>query len=427
MLSTLRNAWKVPELRKKFYWTILLVAIFRIGTHIPVPGINAEFLSRIKNVTQSGLLGFYDLISGGAFSSFSILALGVMPYINASIIMQLLTIAIPSLEQLQKEGQEGRKKIQNATRYVAIVIAIILSIGTVATIGSQGAIAGIPKFELIIVILSLVVGSTFCIWLGDQITVKGFGNGTSILIFVNIISRLPVTLGKIMELKNNGEVDIVQIALLCAGAVVLVTLAIFFSLAERRIPVQYAGKAVGNKMTKAQSSHIPLSIISAAVIAIIFAMSVMGFPKAIAQFFPSSDWSKWILTSQYSIFNEKAWMYPVIYAILTVFFTWFYNEVTLKPDEMAENLNKSAGFVPGIRPGEPTTKYFEKVLAKVSIIGGIFAAFLAVLPIYVEQYSSFKQMSFGATAVLIVIGVSLDFSRQLQSQMVMRHYEGFLK
>ena len=423
MLSTLRNAWKVPELRKKFCWTIFLVAIFRMGTHIPVPGINAEFISRIQEMTQSGLLGFYDLISGGAFSNFSILALGVTPYINASIIMQLLTIAIPSLEQLSKEGQEGRKKIQNATRYVAIVIAIILAIGSVASFGSQGAMISSSSLELVIVIMSLVVGSTFCIWLGDQITVKGFGNGTSILIFVNIISRLPLTVSKVLSL----EVDKVALALFIVAVIALLEISIFFSLAERKIPVQYAGKAVDNKVMKGQSTHIPLSIISAAVIAIIFAMSVMGFPKAIAQFFPNSSVSQWIIGSSYSIFNEKTWMYPVIFALLTVFFTWFYNEVTLKPDEMAENLNKSAGFVPGIRPGEQTTEYFEKILARVSIIGGVFAAFLAVTPILVEQYTPFKGIQFGATAVLIVIGVAMDFSRQLQSQMVMRHYEGFLK
>ena len=423
MLSTLRNAWKVPELRKKFCWTIFLVAIFRMGTHIPVPGINAEFISRIQEMTQSGLLGFYDLISGGAFSNFSILALGVTPYINASIIMQLLTIAIPSLEQLSKEGQEGRKKIQNATRYVAIVIAIILAIGSVASFGSQGAMISSSSLELVIVIMSLVVGSTFCIWLGDQITVKGFGNGTSILIFVNIISRLPLTVSKVLSL----EVDKVALALFILAVIALLAISIFFSLAERKIQVQYAGKAVGNKVMKGQSTHIPLSIISAAVIAIIFAMSVMGFPKAIAQFFPNSSVSQWIIGSSYSIFNEKTWMYPVIFALLTVFFTWFYNEVTLKPDEMAENLNKSAGFVPGIRPGEQTTEYFEKILARVSIIGGVFAAFLAVTPILVEQYTPFKGIQFGATAVLIVIGVAMDFSRQLQSQMVMRHYEGFLK
>jgi len=424
MLSTLRNAWKVPDLRKKFFWTIALVAIFRMGTKIPVPGINADYL---KEMTQSGLLGFYDLISGGAFSSFSILALGVMPYINASIIMQLLTIGIPSLEQLQKEGEEGRKKIQKATRYLAIVIAIFLAIGVVASLSQKGASTGISSFEYIVVILSLIVGSVFCIWLGDQITVKGFGNGTSILIFVNIISRLPLTISRLIQLEQADTVTIVQLALFFAGAVVLLAAAIYFSLAERKIPVQYAGKAVGNKVMKGQSTHIPLSIISAAVIAIIFAMSLMGTPEALAKFFPDKDWSVWILTSSYSIFNKSTWMYPVVYALFTVFFTWFYNEATLKPEEMAENLNKSAGFVPGIRPGEQTTRHFEKVVARISIIGGLFAAVLAIIPILIEQHSDFKNISFGATAFLIVIGVALDFSRRLESQMVMRHYEGFLK
>jgi preprotein translocase subunit SecY len=424
MLSTLRNAWKVPDLRKKFFWTIALVAIYRMGTKIVVPGINADYL---KEMTQSGLLGFYDLISGGAFSSFSILALGVMPYINASIIMQLLTIGIPSLEQLQKEGEEGRKKIQKATRYLAIVIAIFLAIGVVASLSQKGASTGISSFEYIVVILSLIVGSVFCIWLGDQITVKGFGNGTSILIFVNIISRLPLTISRLIQLEQADTVTIVQLALFFAGAVVLLAAAIYFSLAERKIPVQYAGKAVGDKVMKGQSTHIPLSIISAAVIAIIFAMSLMGTPEALAKFFPDKDWSVWILTSSYSIFNKSTWMYPVVYALFTVFFTWFYNEATLKPEEMAENLNKSAGFVPGIRPGEQTTRHFEKVVARISIIGGLFAAVLAIIPILIEQHSDFKNISFGATAFLIVIGVALDFSRRLESQMVMRHYEGFLK
>ena len=424
MLSTLKNALKVPELRKKMLWTLFFVAIFRMGTNIPVPGVDPTILKQASE--NSGLFGFYDLISGGAFSRFSILALGVMPYINASIIMQLLTVAIPPLEQLQKEGKEGRDKIQNATRYVSIIIAIILGIGTLATITNSGG-AELGLFEYIVVIIALVAGSGFCRWLGDQITVKGFGNGTSILIFINIISRVPLTIYSFYTLYEAGTLDIVSLVLFILGAFVLIVATIYMSLAERRIPVQYAGKAVGSKMMKAQGTHIPLSIISAAVIAIIFAMSVMQFTGALGQFFPNNETLTWLNTSPYSIFNQKTWMYPVVYAILTIFFTWFYNEVTLKPDEMAENLNKSAGIIPGVRPGEDTTKYFERVLAKVSIIGGVFAAILAVIPILIENSGKFGQTSFGATAVLIVIGVALDFSRRLESQMVMRHYEGFLK
>jgi len=426
MLSTLRNAWKVPELRKKFIWTIFLVAIFRLGTQIPLPGIDTSFL---KQLTESGsLLGFYDLISGGAFSQFSILALGVMPYINASIIMQLLTIAVPYLEDLQKEGQEGRKKIQNATRYLSLVIAVIIGIGTLFTIANNGGVSGIGKFDMAVIVFSLVVGSTFCIWLGDQITVKGFGNGTSILIFVNIISRVPQTIAQLYSSYKIAEtITIVELVLFIVGIVVLLGACIYFSLAERKVPVQYAGKAMGNKMMKAQSSHIPFSIISAAVIAIIFAMSVMGFPEVLANFFPKNSVLKVLTTGEFSPFNRSSWVYVVVYAILTVFFTWFYNEVTLKPEEMAENLNKSAGFVPGVRPGEETEKYFERILARISFIGGVFAAILAIIPILIDQYTNFKNMSFGATALLIVIGVALDFTRRLESQMVVRHYEGFLK
>lgn len=426
MLSTLRNAWKVPELRKKFIWTIFLVAIFRLGTQIPLPGIDTSFL---KQLTESGsLLGFYDLISGGAFSQFSILALGVMPYINASIIMQLLTIAVPYLEDLQKEGQEGRKKIQNATRYLSLIIAVIIGIGTLFTIANNGGVSGLGKFDMAVIVFSLVVGSTFCIWLGDQITVKGFGNGTSILIFVNIISRVPQTIAQLYSSYKIAEtITIVELVLFIVGIVVLLGACIYFSLAERKVPVQYAGKAMGNKMMKAQSSHIPFSIISAAVIAIIFAMSVMGFPEVLANFFPKNSVLKVLTTGEFSPFNRNSWVYVVVYAILTVFFTWFYNEVTLKPEEMAENLNKSAGFVPGVRPGEETEKYFERILARISFIGGVFAAILAIIPILIDQYTNFKNMSFGATALLIVIGVALDFNRRLESQMVVRHYEGFLK
>ncbi len=424
MLSTLRNAWKVPELKKRFLWTIFLIAIFRIGTHIPVPGMRTDVL---KSLASSGtIFGFYDLISGGAFRQFSILALSVTPYINASIIVQLLTIAIPSLEQLSKEGEDGRKKIQKITRILSIVIGFVLAFGTYSMVAARGATMTMAWYEVIVVLIALVAGSTFCMWLGDQITAKGFGNGISILIFVNIVSQLPTTLMSLFTLKDQGNISIIGILLFVAAAILLLGVVIFFSLAVRRIPVQYAGKAVGSKMMRGQSTHIPLSIIGSAVIAIIFAMSVMMFPKTIAEFFPGHDWAVWITSSNYSIFNEKTWMYPVFYSILTIFFTWFYTQITFKPDEMAENLHKSAGFVPGIRPGEATEKYFEKVLTKVSLIGGVFAALLAILPILISN-SQLQGIQFGGTSLLIMVGVGLDFSRQLDSQLVMRHYQGFLK
>lgn len=424
MLSTLRNAWKVPELKKRFLWTIFLVAIFRIGTHIPVPGISTNVL---KNLASSGtIFGFYDLLSGGAFRQFSIFALSVTPYINASIIVQLLTIAIPSLEQLSKEGEEGRKKIQKITRILSIFIGFVLAFGTYSMVAAKGATIGMQWTGIVVVLVALVAGSTFCMWLGDQITAKGFGNGISILIFVNIVSQLPITLMSLFTLKDQGKITIIEILLFVVFVIALLGIVIFFSLAERRIPVQYAGKAVGNKVMRGQSTHIPLSIIGSAVIAIIFAMSVMMFPKTIAEFFPNTTWVQSVVTSKYSIFNEKTWMYPVAYSLLTIFFTWFYTQITFKPDEMAENLHKSAGFVPGIRPGDATEKYFEKVLTKVSLIGGVFAALLAILPILISS-TQLQGIQFGGTSLLIMVGVGLDFSRQLDSQLVMRHYQGFLK
>lgn len=425
MLSTLRNAWKVPDLRKKILWTVFLIAIFRMGSHIPVPGIDTAHLN---NLTESGnLISFYDLISGGALKRFSVFALGVVPYINASIIMQLLTIAIPSLEQLSKEGDEGRKKIQQITRYASLVIGIIMAYGSYVLIHNMGALKNETPMSVFLILLSLVVGSTFLMWLGDQITVKGLGNGVSLLIFVNIISGLPVTAYQIGGAVKAGTSNIVEAFLFALFVLVLLGAVVYLSLSERRIHVQYAGKAVGNKVYKGQSTHIPLSIIGSTVIAIIFAMSVMSFLPTIAQFFPSKDWSEWVLNSTFSPFNKTTWMYPVLYAVLTIFFTWFYTQITFKPDEMAENMHKSAGFVPGVRPGQQTAIYLEKVLNRVSIFGGLFAAIIAVMPIIIANYSPFKEVQFGGTSILILVSVSLEMLRQLESQLTMRHYKGFLK
>ena len=425
MLSTLRNAWKVQDLRKKIIWTVFLIAIFRMGSYIPVPGIDTNSL---KALTQSGsLVSFYDLISGGSFSRFSIFALGVVPYINASIIMQLLTVAIPKLEQLSKEGDDGRKKIQKITRYASIVIGAITAYGSYVIINNVGALKSNSPVSMFLILLTLVVGSTFLMWLGDQITVKGVGNGTSLIIFANILSSLPMTGYQIYNLSKIGKINVVEVALFIFFTLALLAGVIYLSLAERRITVQYAGKAVGNKMMKGQSTHIPLSIIGTTVIAIIFAMSVMSFPTTIAQFFPEAGWSQWITGSSYSPFNAKTWMYPVLYALLTIFFTWFYTQITFKPDEMAENMHKSSGFIPGIRPGKPTEIYLEKVLNRISMFGGCFAAIIAVVPILVANYTPFQGIQFGGTSLLILVSVSLEIMRQLESQLTMRHYQGFLK
>lgn len=427
MVSTLRNAWKVKDLRKRILFTVLMILIYRMGNYIPVPGVDA---SKLFNLTSNSgsLLGFYDMISGGAFSKFSVFALGVLPYINASIIIQLLTIAIPSLEQLSKEGETGRQKIQKYTRYSSIALAVLESLAFYFTIKSTGAIINDNKLSAFIIILTIVTGSTFLMWIGDRITESGIGNGASFIIFASIISRFPSAVYNIYKLQSTGIIDIVSLTLFVVAAVVMFVLVVISVLAERRIPVQYAGKAAGGKVIKSQSSHIPINMNASIIIAIIFAMSVMMFPATIAQFWPTSTFGKFITGSPYSIFRANTVPYVVAYFIFIVFFTWFYTQVTFKPEEMSENMHKSAGFIPGIRPGEPTTTYIEKVLDKVSILGGLFAAFIVIAPMIVQMNSSeFKNVAFASTGLLIVIGVANDTLRSLQSQLIMRHYHGFLK
>lgn len=426
MLSTLRNAWKVPELRKKLIFTLVIVAIYRIGFHIPVPGIDTNAL---KNLTNSGssLFAFYDLMSGGAFSNFSIFAMGVTPYINASIVIQLLTIAIPYLEQLSKEGEDGRKKIQNYTRYAAIAFGLLQAFSTYIIIYNAGALKDTSKLNVFLIIVTVTTASVFLMWLGDQITVKGIGNGISLLVFVNVVSRYPSMFYQISGLQRAEQINPVELIIFILVIVALLVAVVIMSLAERRIPVQYAGKTVGNKTFKGQSTHIPINLNSSGVIAIIFAMSVMAFPTTIAQFWPTKGWAKALVGGTYSPFKSNSWQYALIYFILTIFFAWFYTQVTFKPDEMAENMHKSSGFIPGIRPGEHTATYIEKVLTKISIVGGTFAGLIAVFPIVLEGYTNFQGIHFGGTSLLIMVGVALDTMRQLESQLVMRHYQGFLK
>jgi preprotein translocase subunit SecY len=426
MLSTLRNAWRVPELRKRILFTLMVVVIFRLGVFIPVPGVDASKIATMVGNSGS-LLSFYDMIAGGAFSKFSIFALGVTPYINASIIIQLLTIAIPYLEQLSKEGQEGRKKIQNYTKYAALVFAVIQAYAAYALIRSQGAILIEGSIGLLLIILTMTTGTALLVWIGEQISVYGIGNGVSVIIFVNIVSSLPQTAYQIAGLRKTGEVSPVEVVIFIAVALALLITVIVINLAERRIPVQYAGKAVGRKVVKGQSSHIPIGLNSSGVMAIIFGMSLMQFPAVIAQIWPESSFAVFVTKSPWSIFQQNTIKYAVAYFLLIVFFAWFYTIITFKPDEMAENMNKSSGFIPGIRPGEKTEMYLEKILTRISLLGGTFAGIIAIVPILAAMFSNFKGVSFGGTSLLILVGVSLDTIKQLESQLVMRHYEGFLK
>lgn len=425
MLSTLRNAWKVTELRNRIIFTIIIIAFFRLGNNIPVPGVSAEGLAAAAGKAGS-LLGFFDLINGGAFSKASIFAMGVIPYINASIIMQLLTIAIPQLEQLSKEGEDGRKKISNYTRYLAIVLAVLQAFGQYAIISNLGAIQDGSKFNLFVIVITLTTASIFLMWLGEQITVKGIGNGVSMLIFVNIVSRIPFQIKQVASLQSGEQISVLAVVIFILILAALFVAVVMMSLAERRIPVQYAGKVVGNKTFKGQSSHIPINMNASGVIAIIFAMSVMQFPATIAQFFPKSGFATFVQTSPWSVFKQDSWKYAVFYFVLILFFTWFYTLITFKPDEMAENMHKSSGFIPGVRPGEYTARYIESVLGKISLFGGTFAGIIATFPMLVAA-QGFQGLQLQGTTLLIVVGVALETARQLESQLVMRHYQGFLK
>lgn len=425
MLQTLRNAWKIPDLRRRILFTVFIVFIFRLGNFIPVPNINTDALQDLAN--SQTLVGFYDLISGGAFSSFSIFAMGVTPYINASIIMQLMNVIIPKLEQLSKEGQEGRAKIQNYTKYLAVVIGSVQAYGTYVLIYNAGAVADDSILNRVLIVMTLLSSSIFLIWLGDRITEKGIGNGVSVLIFINIVSRIPVMATQVAVLYSGGTVDIVMMTLFVLSMVALFVGTVGFSLGERRIPVQYSGRVSGTKQIKGQSSHIPISVSSSSVIAIIFAMSVMQFPATLAEFFRGSTALNWLTTSDWSVFKVNSLGYAIMYVVLVIFFAVFYTQITMKPEDMAENMAKSGGYVAGIRPGIATAKYLERILTRVAVIGGSFAALIAVFPIILEGYTPFKGLAFGGTVIFIMAGVALDTMRQLESQLVMRHYKGFLK
>lgn len=426
MFQTLKNAWKTKELRKKILFMFFIVFVFRLGNNITVPNVDASVISNLAG--QGNLIGLYDLFSGGALSKFSLFALGVVPYINASIIIQLLTVAITPLEELSKEGDSGRKKIQNWTRILGLIIGAVMAYASYVTMFNAGAIKDSGYTTLALIILILVAGTAFLMWLGDQITQFGIGNGTSVLIFINIISRLPVTAKQF--LTTNSTTDIITTILILSVFIGLFIGVVYFSLAERRIPVQYAGRVVNGKTMKSQTQHLPISVSSSAVIAIIFALSVIETPNTLHTIFPNASIWNWMATSEmwFNPFNQKNIAYIIFEAFLVIFFTWFYTEITLKPDEMSENMQKAGGFVNGVKPGVATTEYLEGVLSRVSAYAGVFAAIIAVFPIILRRLApAYGNMNFGGTVLFIVIGVAIDTLRSLESQLMTRHYKGFLK
>ena len=429
MLQPLRNAWKIPDLRKKILYTIFLLIVFRFGSVIPVPWIDTAILKEwLSGAQGSTIFDLLDTFSGGAFSSATIFAMSISPYINSSIIMQLLCVAIPALERWSKEGEEGRNKITKATRYLTVVLAAIQAYGLYVTLHNQGAImtvAGVPKFVVgFTIILAFTAGTAFLMWLGEQITGRGIGNGISMLIFAGIVSRVPVMLQTAwMNFVPTGRWYILILLLVYSLASIMFV--VLVNEAERRIPVQYAKRVVGRKMYGGQSSNIPIKVAMAGVIPIIFAMSIMSFPGTLAQLFGKSDGILVKITN----FITSGPIYPILYFLLIVGFTYFYTSITFNPVEVSNNIKKNNGMVPGIRPGRPTTEYIAKVLGRITLIGAIFLGVIAVLPIVLTQIftQNISALSLTGTSLLIVVGVALETVKEIESQMIMRHYKGFLE
>lgn len=433
MLQTLRNAWKIPDLRKKILYTVFLLVVFRFGSVIPVPWIDKSILqSWLNGSNGSTLFDLLDTFSGGSFSQATIFAMSISPYINSSIIMQLLCVAIPALERLSKEGEEGRKKITKYTRYLTVVLAAIQAYGLFITLHNQGAImsvAGVPSFLVgITIILSFTAGTAFLMWLGEEITGKGIGNGISMLIFAGIVSRIPVML----QTSWKGFVPTgkwYMLILLLIYSIASIMFVVLINEAERRIPVQYAKRVVGRKMYGGQSSNIPIKVAMGGVIPIIFAMSIMSFPGTLAQLFGKSDGILVKITK--TVTNGP--IYPILYFLLIVGFTYFYTSITFNPIEVSNNIKNNNGMIPGIRPGRPTTEYIAKVLGRITLIGALFLGIIAVLPIVLTQVfanvltANLSSLSLTGTSLLIVVGVALETVREVESQMIMRHYKGFLE
>lgn len=424
MLSTLRDAWKIPDLRKKMTFTILMLLVVRLGASIPVPFMDKEAIRQIFSTSQGGVLQFLDMMSGGTLSSYSVFAANIYPYITASIILQLLTIAIPRLEELAKEGEEGKKKINRYTRYGAILLASVQAIGL--TFGLfRPALETTNTMQNVIVILSIVAGTAFLMWIGELITEKGIGNGISLLIFIGIISRLPSDLINTFKLVSIGQLSIISVLLFGLVMILIIAFVVALQEGERRIPVQYAKRVVGRKMYGGQSTHIPIKVLMAGVIPVIFASSLLALPQTVA-LFSKGGVTQWIEKYLTPAGGVGMWVYSILNIILILFFTYFYTAVQFNTVEYSKNLQQNGGFVPGIRPGRPTSDHLNKVVNRITFVGGISLALLATLPVILSKLFSMN-VNFGGTAIIIVVGVALETVKQIESQMLMRHYKGFLK
>lgn len=426
MWNTLVKAWKIEDIRRKMIFTFLMMVVFRIGSNIPVPGINREILQEAFASGQNGLIDLFNLFSGGAFSNMTIFALSITPYITASIILQLLTIAIPSLERLAREGMEGRKKISTYTRYLTVALAIIQAIGI--TLGMLGnALISRDVFSIIVVVLCLVAGTSFLMWLGEKINENGIGNGISLIIFGGIIARVPSAFHETKTKVAEGTIGYVSLALFVIFAIVVIIGIIEIQEGERRIPVQYAKRVVGRKMYGGQSTHIPLKVNQAGVIPVIFSMSLLQFPLTIAYFAgPNSGFSLWVNKWLSPTGTPGVWLYAVLNVLLILFFTYFYTSITFNPIEVADNMKANGGFIPGIRPGRATIDYLSKVMNRITLVGAVFLAVVATLPTLIGQLTP-MDARFGGTSLIIVVGVALELMKRLEQDMLMRNYQGFLK
>ena len=443
MIQTIKNAWKIPELRKKIMFTIFALLIFRLGTAVPVPFVDTELLGDYLGAMSDSIFGLMNAMSGGAFASATVFALGVQPYINSSIIIQLLTVAIPALERLQKEGgEEGRKKLAAITRYTTVGIALLQGFGyfTLLRVGTNGqSLLQLGDMNIvwagIVIVLCFTAGSAFVMWLGEQITEFGIGNGISIILFAGILSRVPgMVRTTYIGIRNNLDGVTGQFSmpwwgaiLMVIGMLAIVVLIVFIQNSERRIPVQYAKRVVGRKMYGGQSSHIPLKVNMSGVMPIIFAQAIASLPATIGMFVPAAqqEGTGWYTFLQ--IFNTTSVIYIVVYFLLIIGFSYFYSTMQFNPVEVANNLKKNGGFIPGFRPGKPTADFIHKVLNRITMFGALYLAIIAIAPIVTGAIIGQSGLAIGGTSIIIVVSVALETTKALEAQMLMRHYKGFLE
>ena len=429
MIQTIRKAWGIPELRKKMVFTLLILLIFRIGNAITVPCVNVDMLEQYLDQMGGTILGLYNVMSGGAFAQATVFALSIQPYINSSIIIQLLTVAIPALERLAKDGgEEGRKKIQSITRYTTVGIAILQAFGyymmmrnyNLLTPGADGI------WPALVIIVSFIAGSSFVMWMGEQVTEFGVGNGISIILFAGILSRVPTMVSSGIAFGSQKPINWLWVALLIVGILALIVFIVFINDAERRIPVQYAKRQVGRKMYGGQSTHLPMKVNMSGVLPIIFAQSIASLPVTVWTFIGAPDEGT-ISRAIYDAIDTKSVIYMVVYFIMIIGFSYFYSSIQFNPVEIANNLKKQGGFIPGFRPGKPTVDFIRKVLNKITLFGAIYLGIVAICPLIIGKFVSSPSLAIGGTSVIIVVGVALETVKALESQMLMRQYKGFLE